>query len=90
MKTTKQAPRPPPDPPGTRHFSATFQPRGRPWDPAELALLGTASDGSVAARLGRTRRSIILKRRELGIPAGARRGRPHGPRQNGTNLTAEK
>jgi hypothetical protein len=51
-------------------------PRSRRWQPEELALVGSASDREVAARLGRPLGSVRYKRQNLGIPAAgrARRG----------------
>ena len=40
---------------------------GRPWQPAEIALLGTAPDAEVAAMLGRSPEAVAGKRRELRV-----------------------
>lgn len=62
-----------------RSFSPTHQPRGTPWQAHELAALGSATDGTLAAALGRSRLSVYLKRRALGIPAACPPGRPTNP-----------
>jgi len=59
-----------------RSFSAENQPLGKPWDACEIAKLGTARDSAIASQLGRSRQSVIHKRRALGIPAFFRPGRP--------------
>jgi len=41
---------------------------GRPWTAKELALLGTADDEVIAARIDRTPEAVRAKRRRLGIP----------------------
>lgn len=41
----------------------------RRWTPKEDALLGTASDGVIAKRIGRTRGAVYARRLRLGIPA---------------------
>jgi hypothetical protein len=40
----------------------------RPWTPQEEALLGTASDTEIAARLGRKIEVVCMRRQKLGIP----------------------
>jgi hypothetical protein len=45
------------------------------WTPQELALLGTARDADVAARIGRTPKAVRLKREKLGIPTARGRRR---------------
>jgi hypothetical protein len=48
---------------------------GPHWTEEELALLGTAPDEEIARQIGRTERSVYLKRWKLGIasPNGRRR-----------------
>jgi hypothetical protein len=46
---------------------------GRPWTPAEDALLGTAPDANLVAALKRTRPAISKRRSVLGIPPFVRR-----------------
>jgi hypothetical protein len=46
-------------------------PLWRPWQPAEIALLGTAPDDEVATRLGRSVGGVRRKRWKLHIPAAA-------------------
>jgi hypothetical protein len=43
-------------------------PGGPDWIEGELALLGTAPDAEVAAKVGRTEGAVTLKRCLLGIP----------------------
>ena len=57
-------------------FGADHQPRGKPWTAGELSALGTASDKAIGDQLGRSRASIIAKRRELGIAPHQGKGRP--------------
>lgn len=45
----------------------------RPWTPEEEALVGTASDGVIAKRIGRSREAVQGRRWLLGIPAWSRR-----------------
>lgn len=59
-----------------RPFGLNHQPRGKAWTPGELSALGSAPDHITAAELGRTRSSVIWKRRSLGIPAHQPPGRP--------------
>jgi hypothetical protein len=40
----------------------------RPWTPEEDALLGTAPDTELAARLGRHISTVCIRRQELSIP----------------------
>ena len=40
----------------------------RPWTPEEDALLGTASDTEIAARLDRHIATVCIRRQKLGIP----------------------
>ena len=40
----------------------------RPWTAGELALLGTMTDGEVAARVGRSRQMVRRERVARGIP----------------------
>jgi hypothetical protein len=44
------------------------QPTFRRWEDEEIALLGTAPDVVIARRLVRSRGSVYLKRKQLGIP----------------------
>ena len=39
----------------------------QPWSAREINLLGTAIDRVIAARIGRTRRAVEAKRRDLGV-----------------------
>jgi hypothetical protein len=48
------------------------------WRPEELALLGTAPDAEIAARIGRTAMAVEIKRRQAGIVfLRVRRWQPH-------------
>src|SRR5262249_33114923 len=53
-----------------QHLVARLQagPPGRRWPAGELALLGTASDEAIAARLGRSADSVRLQRQKRHIP----------------------
>ena len=51
------------------------RPGGRPWTETELALLGTAPDAEVAARVGRTEAAVRVMRTRLGLPTAADRWR---------------
>lgn len=46
------------------------------WTPDQDALLGTDSDAVIAGRLGKSRDQVLRRRKELGIPAGGKSGRP--------------
>ena len=46
------------------------------WPAAALAMLGTAVDARVAAKLGRSEGSVVRKRLALGIPAFGKGGEP--------------
>src|SRR5205085_530640 len=46
---------------------------GRPWTKRELAQLGKVSDAVLAARIGRTRTAVTVRRLKLGIPAAVDR-----------------
>lgn len=59
-------------------FGPDHQPRGKPWSAVEIQRLGTGPDSVIADELGRSRSSVILKRRELSIPAHQPPGRPLG------------
>ena len=50
---------------GLRHGPARNK---RPWTQEEDALLGTASDTEIAARLGRHVAVVCIRRQKLGIP----------------------
>jgi hypothetical protein len=64
-----------------RLYAEGQRPNGRPWTPAEDALLGTDSDGRIANRLGRRLDAVFRRRRRLGIPrSGKPAGRPPGTR----------
>lgn len=41
----------------------------RLWTPAEVALLGTATDAAVGRKIKRSAHAVLTKRRELGIAA---------------------
>jgi hypothetical protein len=47
----------------------------RPWTAEELALLGSAPDGEVATRIGRTRNAVRVMRTRLGRPTALDRRR---------------
>jgi hypothetical protein len=54
------------------------RPGGRPWTAKELQLLGTVTDGELAARTDRTAGAVRVMRTRLGIPNAAdRRRREH-------------
>jgi hypothetical protein len=60
-----------------QHLAAAS--RERAWPTKHLALLGTAPDAEVAARIGRTEGAVTLKRCRLRIPtARDRRREPRG------------
>jgi hypothetical protein len=40
----------------------------RRWKPEQLALIGTAPDDEVAARIGKTPKAVQVMRKRLGIP----------------------
>jgi hypothetical protein len=42
------------------------------WTEEEIALLGTAPDAEIAARIGRTASAVLQKRFALGIPRAPR------------------
>lgn len=44
------------------------------WTPAQIALLGTATDAALAKRFGKTHPAVEKKRRTLGIPPFSRNG----------------
>jgi hypothetical protein len=50
---------------------------GRPFTPEEDAVLGTATDREIGARIGRDFQTVWRRRKLLGIPAFVKRGR-HG------------
>ena len=50
-------------------------PSGNGWTAEELALLGTAPDAEVAARIGRSEEAVTLKRCKLRIPTARDRRR---------------
>jgi hypothetical protein len=52
-----------------RKLGIEARPLTRFWQPAELALLGTAPDREIAERLGRSVRGVRRKRGKLHIPA---------------------
>jgi len=47
--------------------------RRQPWTPEEEALLGTAPDTAIAARLGRHLATVCIRRQKLGIPNACRK-----------------
>jgi hypothetical protein len=49
-----------------RHLHKGYH--GPRWSDADLALLGTAPDAEVAARVGRSAQAVRIKRSRLGIP----------------------
>jgi hypothetical protein len=67
------------------------------WLKEDAALLGTMSDGEVAAQVGRSRTAVTHKRRRLGIPpfrqqrsqafVPVKKARPEGPVIQGKTIT---
>lgn len=53
-----------------------------PWTREEDEVLGKASDGETAKRLGRSRGSVGARRHYLGIPAATKPGRQFGWRKH--------
>src|SRR5947207_2686656 len=51
----------------SRQGKPSANPKYRPWTREEEALLGTATDPVIAARLGRQRATIAARRHKLGI-----------------------
>jgi hypothetical protein len=52
----------------SRHIHPCPKPNGsRPWTDEELALMGTMSDEELAARIGRSKTGVRVKRTNLGI-----------------------
>jgi hypothetical protein len=47
-------------------FARSVPPARRPWKPAELAMLGTAADEEVAAKIGRTVSAVRVMRQRRG------------------------
>src|SRR5690349_235011 len=63
--------------------------RHRGWTKQELALLGTASDAEVAAKIGRSETAVRAKRTKLGIPSPVDRQSRHF-RSGGGREAAER
>ena len=53
-----------------------FDPRVHQWTPKEDALLGTMTDGKLAARMKLSRLAVAHRRRRLGIPVRFAHRRP--------------